>query len=563
MRQVCSSRLGTFHSNHTRFHCNSDGTVAILSSVSFAIFFACLAIAIDVGTLYSERRQAQGAVDLAAMAAAGDLDNASAAANATLVANGYRDTRVQVDLGSYQADPSIDDRSRFKAGVTPYNAARVTMVRPGRLYFAKAFTRQKFDIAVTGVAANGDLAAFSVGSRLASVRDGLVNSVLGSLLGSNVSLNVMDYNALVDAKVSLIPFLNALATRLHITAGTYSDVLQSSASITDVLAATAAITQQSAHPSATIALTTLLSQTGNSRATLPLSKIIDLGPLASVRIGQAVHGFDANFGVVEMISASSIVANGKNQVSVDLAVDIPGVISVKLDIAVGEPVQRSDWVAVGQPGSIVKTAQTRMRFTATIGGSGILAGAKIKLPIYLELASAQARLDSVTCQRHIALNVGIATTPGVAEVWIGDTSNDMRYFQAPMKVSPAQLISVTSLGSVVGSSHIFAGNLSETIVSFSQSEIDRGVVKTTDTRSLLESLATTAIGNINLQASIAGLGIGVPSQLTSAVASQLGSVARPLDEVIYNVITALGLHVGEADVQVEGVRCNGGGLLAG
>ena len=44
-------------------------------------------------------------------------------------------------------------------------------------------------------------AVFAVGSRLASLNGGIVNQLLSGLLGTSVSLSVMDYNALLASRV--------------------------------------------------------------------------------------------------------------------------------------------------------------------------------------------------------------------------------------------------------------------------------------------------------------------------------------------------------------------------
>src|SRR5690606_34526792 len=68
-------------------------------------------------------------------------------------------------------------------------------------------------------------AAFSIGSRLASLDGGLANALLSGLLGGQVSLTVMDYRALADARVNLLQFSDALATELGVTAGDYDALL--------------------------------------------------------------------------------------------------------------------------------------------------------------------------------------------------------------------------------------------------------------------------------------------------------------------------------------------------
>ncbi len=46
----------------------------------------------------------------------------------------------------------------------------------------------------------------------------MLNTLLGSLLGTSLSLKVADYEALTSADIKLLPFLDMLATDLNLTA---------------------------------------------------------------------------------------------------------------------------------------------------------------------------------------------------------------------------------------------------------------------------------------------------------------------------------------------------------
>ena len=69
------------------------------------------------------------------------------------------------------------------------------------------------------------IATFAIGSRLVSLNGGLLNAILGRMLGTTLSLSAMDYQALIDAHIDAFDFLNALATRLDLTGVTYDSVL--------------------------------------------------------------------------------------------------------------------------------------------------------------------------------------------------------------------------------------------------------------------------------------------------------------------------------------------------
>lgn len=96
-----------------------------------------------------------------------------------------------------------------------------------------------------------------------------------------------------------------------------------------------------------------------------------------------------------MLQAVAVLAGGGHQVAFDLTGEVPAFLALKAELYVGEPMQHSGWVSVGQPQAELHTAQTRWRLTGEIGGSGLLAGIKIAVPLYVETASASAKLADI------------------------------------------------------------------------------------------------------------------------------------------------------------------------
>ena len=137
---------------------------------------------------------------------------------------------LRVETGRYVADPGTAVAYRFQAGGSPVNAARVTVRTLGTTFFAGNLLPNPA-IGTTALASASNEAAFSIGSRLASLKGGIINQLLGKLLGTDLSLSVMDYNALLGADVNLLGFLDALAGKASITAGTYDDVLNSDVTV--------------------------------------------------------------------------------------------------------------------------------------------------------------------------------------------------------------------------------------------------------------------------------------------------------------------------------------------
>ncbi|MDP1908088.1 MAG: TadG family pilus assembly protein [Hyphomicrobium sp.] len=213
------------------------GTIAVMSGVLAVASLGALAVGIDSASLYLEKRKAQGAVDLAAIAAARDLPRANAAAMATINDHHLPDVQeVFLTTGSYTADPAVAPANRFVPNGTPVNAVRVELRNRAPLYFGRAVAKQgNYEVVTRATAVSSAAAAFSVGSRLLSLNGGVLNGVLSGMLGGNISLTLMDYNALAGYNVDLFRFSDTLATKVSGQAGTYDELIKSKATVGNVI----------------------------------------------------------------------------------------------------------------------------------------------------------------------------------------------------------------------------------------------------------------------------------------------------------------------------------------
>lgn len=538
-----------------------EGAVGVVLALFMMVCVSLSALAVDMGSLYLERRTVQGAADLAAIAAAGDIERAEAAARATLAANGFDDlTALSLVTGRYEAGPDVEPGLRFTPGGEPANAVRLNVAIGGRLYFAKSFMAEP-EISVSALGTADAQAAFSIGSRLASLNGGLANALLGGLLGGNVSLSAMDYDALVGANVSLADFLSALATEIDVTAGTYGSVLDGTARVGDVLAAAAQAAASGGDAQAAQAIARLLGQVSAS-ATVPLGSLVDLGPLAHAEVGEPHAGLDADVNLMSLIAAAAQAANGGSQAALNLGATVPGLLSLKADLAIGEPAQHSGWVAVGQPGATVATAQTRLRVVAEVGGTGLLAGVRVRLPLYIEIAQAEATLKAVACGGgQETAEAVIAARPAAVRAWIGDVApGGLSSFGSSVPVSKGAIVQAP-LVTVSARAYAEMSNTRATDLTFTQADVDNHVVKTAKVQDFTASLVTSLLQSADLEVAVLGLGLGVPA-IKGLVASLLAPVAAALDPLIAALLEAVGVNLGEVDVQVNGIRC-GGAVLAG
>jgi uncharacterized membrane protein len=546
-----------------RFAADQRGNIAIMSVGGMTLAICCAALGVDVGTIAADRRKTQSAADIAAIVAASNLSNATNAAKSAVTNNNYPATALtNVELGTYTADSSIPVQNRF---VTPAvgtaNAARVTVQTSTPLYFSKFFTGSNaYTIKTQAIAANTQVASFAIGSRLASLNGGLLNSVLGSLLGTTLSLSVMDYQALLNARIDAFDFLSALATRVGVTAGTYSSVLNSSVKVGDILAA-ALSTQQSTNggSTATTALSTISQAATSSAAKLTPLSLIDAGPYSTLTVGTKPKT-GISLSLYDLLQATAGIANGSSQVNTGVNISLPGIASVQLIATIGQRPVGSSWVAVGTQGVSVHTAQTRILLLVQLIGSGV--ASVVNLPVYVEVASGTATLNNVSCgyPNINTSTVTLGVTPGIIDAWIGNVSAaDVNNITTKPNPGPATLVNL-GLITVTGSAHVGMGNTTPTSVVFNYSDIASQTKKTVTTTNFTSSLIGSLLGNLNINVNVIGLGIPIPG-LGALVGGILSAATGSLDQLLAGVLSSLGVGIGQADVWVNGIRCDGAVLV--
>jgi uncharacterized membrane protein len=549
-----------------RLFSDRRGSIAIPTTIVFTVLIGFTALGVDVGNMFADRRKAQSTADLAVMAAVADLANASKAAGETVSRNGYlNDASFNIQYGVYSANPQIAPGSRFTPGpAASANAARLTLTTTTPLYFAGLITgKDSYVIKTTATAARSSFAAFAVGSRLASVEGGVLNQLLGGMLGTSLSLSAMDYQSLLDAQLDLFGFMDALAARLHLTAATYDDVLRSNAAIADVTGAMVDVgKKQFGGTSAAVeALSRLAGSLTGVTTRINIGTLLDLGPYRTLPVGSTPK-VSTSVSAYDLISAGAQLANGQHQVEAALALNVPGIAAANLKFAIGERPQGTSWVTIGAAGASVHTAQTRLLLTLQVAGSG--AASLINLPVYIEVASATATLKTLQCG-FPSISTSTATldvTPGILDAWIGDVSTAQLINFAAAPNPPAATLVNTPLLKITGRAHASVANMSVIPATFSYSEILQKTKKTVGTRDLSSSLLRGLIRDTSLDVDVLGLGLGLGGPaLSSLVSTTLGAATPAIDQVLTSVLQTLGVGLGQADVWLTGIRCDGAVLV--
>ena len=570
-----------------RFKRENAGHIAMMTAMAAPMGIALAAVAVDTASLHLEKRRAQGLADLAAITAAANLDKAEEAVRLVFADNGIERIavgtlgsdgqtrwhpgadpatathRAVLEPGRYTASAALSPAQRFArlpSDGGDRNAVKVTYNTTGTRYFAASLIAPP-QIAVQATAATDTGAAFSVGSRLLELDGGIANALLRGLTGSNVQLSVMDYEALLAARISLLSFIDALAGELDLTAANYSEVLDAKVSVGQVARAISTI--GGIEPRAATAARKLGSQAGGANAaTFPLSRLIGIdGATARASVQQVAAKID----VMELLTMGAILAGQGRQVKLDLGATVPGLLAVSVDLAIGEPLQKSPWFTLGEHGKVVRTAQTRLRLVAEIGNdpliSGVL-GARVRIPLYLELAYAEARLKSVSCPtgRPESIKVAVEARPGIANLYLAEVEPArIVNFANPAPRSPARLVQLAAIG-VAGQAQAEIGAVSYRQLVFDAGDIASVEARKVSTDTVVTSLTQSLLSSVSLEARIE-LGLfGIPLVILPPNAMALlgqtvGKASPALDGVLNELLKMLGLSLGQAEIRVHGATC--------
>ncbi|OIS90597.1 TadG family pilus assembly protein [Brucella cytisi] len=568
----------------SRFLRARGGNLATMAALVSPIFLAVAAFSVDTSSLFLERRQLQSMADFAAVAGAASLSQANDAVLRQLRANGLdpvlmagaydssvvngktdNKTRVWVEKGNYFPDKSRAVEKRFVAGGTSPDAVRVRLARPGNLYFGQAFINRPA-LGATGMAATKAEAAFSIGSRLLSLNtdQSVLNGLLGGLLGTTLNLKLVDYNALAATDINLLGFLDKLAPKVGLTAGTYNQLLNTDVSVGMLANVLAEVVTN--NPTAKAALGILGKDAVALATKLPVGKLLGLGSLANASIGSGA-GYNITANVLQLVSAV-IMIGGKHQVDITSGLSIPGLLGVTLKVYVGETPQGTPFFSVGAAGSFVRTAQIRLQLDIRVGGQSgnPLIGVELfnlHLPLSIDIASAEGELKSLSCPSGpTSANVTIAAKPGIVGIYLGEVSSFNDLYRKPSvsktsiaKVQPYLLgIPFGNLLSLDAKAEVKLGEKT-TSLSFNYSDIQNKKIKTAYSSDLVSSLSSSLLKNIDIDLNLLGI-IKLPlGDVVGLLGVLLTPVAPIIDNLVFGILDLLGVKLGEADVQVTGVLC--------
>jgi uncharacterized membrane protein len=359
------------------------GAIGLMAALTLALALGFTLLVIDTGRLYLEQRKLQRLADVAALEAVsrnGDcLAPAATAATYALQSatrNGYNAAdgmTLDTTCGSLQT--GADNLRAFVVDASKKDAVRVVathqvptsiaagiyaLLSPGGVNLTTQLTAR----AVSAPAPLPPLAMLTLGSTalvVDSSKSAALNLLLGQMLGGSLNLTVAGWQGLADTQINLLGYLNQLALDMHISAGNYTQLLNTNIGLNQLLD-TAITVLQAGGPTASVAISGL---TGLKAAAGGTS--IVLGQMLQLQTGAVSSALNTNLQVFQLVEAFVQLANSQNSAVANIPLNIPGLADGVARIKVIQPPQLS---AIGNPALVnglindpnriyVRTAQVR------------------------------------------------------------------------------------------------------------------------------------------------------------------------------------------------------------
>ncbi|WP_175819944.1 TadG family pilus assembly protein [Burkholderia sp. BCC0419] len=600
--------MTTRHSGGTiRRASRQRGAFSVMAIIATLIAITTLG-AIGVGNLFFQRRDVQRIADMAALAAVQRMDDACSQPTATATSNAQSNglnasngDTINIECGRW--DTSVNPAPSYYAaatsGTTQLNAAKVVVTRQVPFFFVGP----PQTVSAVSTARSTNIDTFSVGATLAALggvgcaggsaptsgNPGLVNGLIGALLGANLNLNIGSYQALACTNVTVGDLVVAAGV------GTVDQLLALKLTLPQLiqLMVNAATKTAVANASLQASLATLQAILN---ANVPGTSIGlgGAGGLLNVALADTQAALNAQVDLLDLLMVGAeIAATGKPAVAVNVpSVNLGGLTGTQLQVQIISPPS----IGIGEGGIDPATGTWRTKAsTAAVGvylnvylGTAqlplvgpLLSGlvdADVNLPIYLQVGTGTAWLNSTQCAATPAASTVVITAqPGVANLCIGqpplDSSGKISLSSAYSCTSPAQVINATVLGLAglkLANLKVSMSNVSVQVQGAAQQHTFNGVpgidanywtVNSNALGSALSS-ALTQLAAAKITATLSLFGadlLSIPSTFVSTLLGFLTSLLSPLlsslDAVLVPLLNLLGVQVGAATVHQISLNC--------
>jgi uncharacterized membrane protein len=379
-----------------RLHGKQRGAIGLMAVGVLAVVLAFTLLAVDSGRLYLEKRRLQGVADTAALEAVSrDGTCAAGLSAAAYAAQSVARNQFVVGNGNTLV-------TRCGAVTTGASGQRVFAANPALSSAIEVVVSKTVATSVAGgvwslfsgnpVSLNTQLTAkavaakptppmaqLSIKSTLTSVDTasaGSLNAVFSGLLGGAVNVSVLGWNGLLDSNINMLSYLDQLALDLHVTAGDYTQLLNTTVTASQLLQA--AISVLGNNPLTANAVSALGIIKVAATNPVPLT----VGTILQVQTGTTAAALNANLQVFQLVQGVVQLAGSQSGAAATLPINVLGLANVTTQVKVIEPPQLS---AIGNPmlaaanplgpnRIYVRTAQLRTQITVSLPVLNSVAG---------------------------------------------------------------------------------------------------------------------------------------------------------------------------------------------
>jgi uncharacterized membrane protein len=543
-----------------RFH-HQRGAIGLFAALVLLLAVLFTALALDTGRLYLEKRRLQKIADLSALDAgycANDKESAIAAAQASAVRNGYGgDLAAEggVEIGTVTANaqglrifqPGVSE-SADAVQVEARNTVPASLVAGG-LLGGSTTLRAK------AVGRSDAIAGISAGSFLARLDPAGLNPLLSGLLGTSVNLDLVSYQGIADANLTLLDLIKAEGS-----VGTVEELLALQMSVGDFIDLMASALTNKGNTAAAADLSGLM-------VGVPDTLTLTLGDLLKVRADDPEAAATASVNALDLLVLGAEVANGQNAIAIPAAgITVPGVASIGLSLRLIEPPQ----IAIGPAGqdengnwrTQVQTAQARLGINLglvpmPLGIPLVLTIQLVNLQLAVDAAPTTAWLENVGCPApdHPDGSATVGSQPGVITIAVGalDANGEV--------TGPANVATVEVLGLLGGGVKVQIGASADASVASNPQTVHfNGPFPQTETvgtplDEAINNALSSLAGSLDLQVMVGSLNVTLLNQVIDLLVPILTPIITGLgDALLTPLLEALGVNVGGADLGVFTVR---------
>ena len=407
------------------------GAIGLMAAVTFGLALLLMLLVVDSGRLYMEQRKLQRVADNAALEAvsrggtcqAGLTAAAYAGQNATR--NGFTvatGSSLSTSCGSLTT--GANGLRTFTANPAQAVAIRVIATHTVPISVASGvaalFTPGPINLttqlSATAVAAapTPTVAQLSIRSTLGAVstaQSSILNPLVGGMLGGSLSLSAVGWNGLLNTNINLLSYLNQLAINLGVAAGNYTQLLNTTTSVTQLIQAAITVVQANG------ATADILTALGNLQVAAINAAPLKLGDILQLQTGLPSTALDANLQLFQLLQAVIQLSNSNSAVAATLPINVLGLANITVQAKVIEPPQLS---AIGNPALAKADPTGANRIYVRTAQVRTLVRVNLSLPLVSGLSTAVGNLVApLTPVLNSLLSLNLVATLGSALCLLG------------------------------------------------------------------------------------------------------------------------------------------------